>query len=521
MQGKALQSEVFQLLEELEGRVLSDSALLGEWKRAMERFAVGFGESGLLRFREWFLLERPSERLGVPPALAWAPDSLEEGSAWQRLLDSFLGIFRMAARQPEEGLLLEDLWSGRAVLLDAGAGAAFTPETLFVGRFVLGEGGLHHPLPGYFVVAAPGLVEALERDLNAQRVENPRARLSQAECERLFAPFLGADTLEAAPLEHLEHRLATLLHGVEGWDLERVRAELQRGGAGELLNRLAFETDVDLEQLRRLLPRFAEAAAGATGQALAAQPAPLLQPRTDSVGAALDRFDRSRRKGAALADSFRQLEHDLGLEEGASLERVTEDPLGPTEAPGYGLWLETFRWEREQGGHRVGAAEERTVREFLAFLESSQPKRIEIHQLAGGHVLGFFLAAEDPTHADRRIAELVPFLRWAHAEQEAPLETLLQSLEEDLAQRLPQVVALNHVLHDVTIHSRAELRQIAPLRVAAADQELAEVEGIPEEFAGIPRVGDTLLGEWKGGRFRVAALWPRLPAPHQIESPDA
>ena len=98
------------LLGELESRVMDDSALAEEWREALLHFSpLGPDPSVLLRFREWFLLENSSIALGTPPAVAWAPNTLEPDGPWARLLDSFFGIFQ-STTDAQEGVL-EDLKS--------------------------------------------------------------------------------------------------------------------------------------------------------------------------------------------------------------------------------------------------------------------------------------------------------------------------------------------------------------------------------------------------------------------------
>ena len=89
------QHDFHQLLEELEQRVLAQANLAEEYEQAHEEFLNGSTSDSptQLRFREWFLIERDAESLGVSPAVAWAPEDLQSEDIWQRLLESFLGIF--------------------------------------------------------------------------------------------------------------------------------------------------------------------------------------------------------------------------------------------------------------------------------------------------------------------------------------------------------------------------------------------------------------------------------------------
>ena len=198
------------LLGELESRAMSNPALAEEWREALLHFSpLGPDPSVLLRFREWFLLENSAIALGAPPAVAWAPNSLEPDEPWARLLDSFFGIFQCPAGA-EEGVL-EDLWTGRPIRVDPWPEMAPSPDdSLWVGRFILATPDLHEPLPGLLGLSSPGLVSAVSRDLAAIRAENPRARISQKECENLFAPFTTASAQDSAGPSH-EAEIAELL----------------------------------------------------------------------------------------------------------------------------------------------------------------------------------------------------------------------------------------------------------------------------------------------------------------------
>ncbi|TAH38466.1 MAG: hypothetical protein EYC70_03540 [Planctomycetota bacterium] len=507
-----------RLLLDLEQRVLEDPVLCAEWDDAFAGFAHGRHDPGLRdRFREWFLLERPSQALGAPPVVYWAPQSYDPDGAWARLLDSFLGAFRCSAAAMEGEMALEDLWSGRTILVRAPGAESWPDEdTLAVGRFVLGDDVYHEPLPGLLVVRAPGLVSALERDLAASRARNPRARLSQAEAERLFAPFLPA--APEAERAALEARLHALLSGQSLWTLPRVAEALRVQGAGEVLNQLAFDTDLDLEELRRLLPEYerlladqagdpgAEPAAGSGAEVPANRP---------TAAAALARFDAGKAQGQSLDQLFRDLESDLGLPEDSTREGDPDAGFEtPVYVPDFGSWVDAYAWERKSTGEALTAGEEQVLREFTQFVRDAAPEGLDIRALSPRYGISFLLKAGAEGRLLQARAALEPFLAWAAREQEAPLQDFLEELRGPLAERLERWVACNQELAAAGRPATARARVVSskPARVAAGSaggEDSAEVVGLPDSCAAALRPGDSLLGSWHDGRFHPSAILPR------------
>ena len=260
----SLIADILELMTELEARVHTDPKLEAEWIGELERDPAALGQAqAQSRFREWFLLERDSETLGTSPLLAWSPSEIVADSAWARLLDNFLGIFKIAGTRRSEGrefLDVLDLWSGRLAHLPANVlagGDGKDGDVLFVGRLVLADDEVHLPLPGMRLAHAPGLVEAVESDLALARHHQPRARLSQRECDALFAAIPSGDGAELESTESLSELLAELdavLQDAPGWDWDRIQDSLNQHGLTGTLDRLAFETVADLESLRRILP---------------------------------------------------------------------------------------------------------------------------------------------------------------------------------------------------------------------------------------------------------------------------
>lgn len=526
------------LLQEMEDRVTRSSELQAEWIAAFAGFPAVPDGRAALRFREWFLLERCSTALGAVPVQAWSPPGVEADSAWERLLDNFLGIFRIAARQPDGGLLLEDLGSGRCLVWrGSGVGDGVGDDLLFVGRFVLDEAGEHQPLPGLLSFQATGLLAALERDLGALRAERPRDRLSQFECERLFSRLgLGrrADApQEAEPASELVRARAAveeLLHDAPDWSLERLRAIATRHEPGELLDLLAFETRVNLELARRAIREWLELEERAAQCVAGAQPRP--EQTTDPVARdralALARFDQARQDGLDLEAAFRRLEDDLGLPRGATVEPESDaTAVGPDEGLPLVSLIETYFWEREAAGSPLAPGERSAVRALGDWI-GNLPRAAAASALAPSAVLAHLLASESPEAFDERQARLLPFLAWAAREQEEPLDDLIEGLRGNLARRLRRCLGLNRALARAGRAARgvARVAALEPLQVLASAGEHAAVDGLPAADQDLPLPGDILLGAWREGRFEIAGLLPReaasvWPAGHAGDHVDA
>jgi hypothetical protein len=306
---KDFATEILELLNELEQRVLADPALAADYKHRQAAFPAPAGDQhSALRFREWFLLEHSPSTLGAPPILAWSPAASDDGSAWEALLGARFGILR-----PVEGAIdpvFEELWTGRRAELVT-APNADDCELLMVGWFApLGE-EIELPLPGARALAVPGLEQALVRDLAQARIENPRGRLSHLACEQMLLAIAHANAPKGYPKDlvesvDLEAELAALLANAEGWGVDRALDILAIDGDAGLLEQIAFESEVDLEALRRLLLEYRESLLDETDQPEApAEHAVDLAP--EAIAAALDAFDAAA-TGNSVSDRFSALE---------------------------------------------------------------------------------------------------------------------------------------------------------------------------------------------------------------------
>jgi hypothetical protein len=525
------QHDFDQLLDELEQRVRAHSALSAELEEGLETFLAGNPDDPptRLRFREWFLIERDARQLGVPPIVAWAPEDLQEGDIWQRLLESFFGIFQPVAAATEAHPILEDLWSGRQIRLDRPL-PAHDEDMIVVGRAAQGSEDAHVLLPGCVFLAASGLVDALASDLSRIRAEQPRSRLSQRECERLLLPFRApgdADQEIDAAIEILETALAGEAH----WDADRLLEEAVESGVTEALNRLAFDTKVELDPIRSALATLKEAGARAAVDD-AVEEAKLddsISP--GQIESALAAYDLARTRGEDLDQSFKQLEQALGLDVGesdpfhevtAAAEEKPGEVMGPEEVPGMSMWLATFLWEQEAAGVET---EETVAREITAFLEHlflSRGPSLDPDQVEPGDLLGYLLRAQDIAVLEQRLDSLTAFITWLVEQQDAPLGDTLVALKESTGALLREVVTLNQRLESdgADKDSVAWLKTVTPLQVGAEDGDLAAVVGVPKGCSFEPQVGDCLMGSWHGGRFQLGAWLPEKLLPMVPETAE-
>ncbi|MDP7062842.1 MAG: hypothetical protein QF489_07920 [Planctomycetota bacterium] len=524
------QHDFDRLLEELEQRVLAHPILQTEYRESYQDFLAGSAtdEPTKLRHREWFLIEHTPPSLGAPPAVAWAPEDLQDNDIWQRLLESFFGIFQEVASDDQQMPILEDLWSGRQIRLDRPL-PANDDNLVIVGRTAQGSEEYHVLMPGCVFLAAEGLADALASDLSRIRAEQPRSRLSQRQCEHLLLPFRQQTEphQEAAQaLEILEEALA----GEPKWSADRLLEAAVEHGVTEALNILAFETKVDLEPIRTAM-----ATLNAVGQqGLRDEPLNTVEAGADDqlspgeIESALAAFELARKSGKDLSTSFEELEKNLGLPIGESdpFAEVTQaaggegEPMGPEDVPGMSMWLATYLWEKEAGGVTIEEKDAREISAFLEHLAMTRGAKLDPEQVEAGDLLGYMLRSDTLQILESRLASLGNFITWLIEEQGSPLDQTMQALQESTGQLLRDVVTLNHQLElqQAPKESVAWLKSVEPLQVGAEDGELVNVIGLPADCGFTPQVGDCVMGSWHDAKFQLGAWLPAKLLPKPAES---
>jgi len=514
------QEDFLALFHELEARCKAEPFLHQEWEDARIEFLGLNGDDPHAehRFREWFLLERVSQKLGAPPAVAWAPDAPDVDSIWHRLLDSFYGIFQGIGTDDEGFPLLEDLWSARQIRL-GGQRMNIDESGIMVGRVAQGGKEHHIPFTGTSFLIAPGLADALAKDLSSIRSKQPRSRLSQQQCEALLLPYRERQSGPAKTNQDFQAQLEALLTGQTQWNLAQVFQLLEEHGPQETLNRIAFDSDIDLEELRLCVHGLTE-----ESQTNSAPPrVPQIEEDhldPQDVLEALEAFESAQQTGMDLAESFSLLEDRLGLEKGSSdpyqevlEDSVTSEPVGSHEAPGSALWMATYLWEQEQLGDQPGRETLEEITQFLEFLRNIFGRNLEAEEVQQHQVLAYFCQAETSAALQQQLDLLGPFLNWLIEEQGAllrlgdPARTLIQ-----------QVVQVNQhwTESDSSSANMALVQREQPLQVSTDDGDHADVHGWPQGLGFQPGLGDALRGQWRDGKFHIAAWFPKALMPTAI-----
>jgi hypothetical protein len=233
--------------------------------------------------------------------------------------------------------------------------------------------------------------------------------------------------------------------------LRLVRNEARKGhpqAVTELLNRLAFDTDVDLVAAQCILVDLWQAERRSAR----------VETREASVGdaeAALASFDRGRAEGQDLEKLFRKLERDLGVDDDED-EEDAEDVV--PDFPGViGAMVEEFLWdvERERG--------DETAQRWSGLRRLGEYGRDIglFEELAPAHLLDFagrWLLDEAAGIGTDELCYLLEgltaFLRWCEESHALPLWTAFGPQLEQLAPELPRLLALRQELPP-SPHARA------------------------------------------------------------------
>lgn len=531
---------VDRAFEALPALIHADPALSAELVDAARTFGggppSGEGPARLWhrRMLEWFVLERVGGSLRAPPldelleaARSAGAESVVEQAA--SLRGSMVGVFAVTGIEPGRGLWLRDLAArGEYPIAEADVASFFRDGDLIAGRlFPLEDGSWHmSAAAGFF--RNPKLLAALENDLEKAR-GNRRGflRVSQLEIERMF--FATSEPSTADPVGEVRALLAQ--SGVEPADVDAILERLASEpfdeqsivvGSDEVLadvlDRLAFETAVDLDRARELLVlAWRDLAkrgpgAGASIEPRSAGHDEATSPKVD-VQQAVAEFERRREQGVPLERAFDQLANELGLD----AEPGEEDLAPAPDFPGVvGAVIEEFLWESSElrGEPRaelesvrsfgrfaahVGVFENLTERDLVAYTCHWLPEN-------GG------LQSADEARA--HLVAFTSFCRWVAEAQGLDLYTGLKSMLRTLESSLPRVVEANRrrtrtsdpmtgALHEVV---SLDERGAARLRDRAGDERDVEID---PELAHWLRAGDLLRARvHDDGRVAVYCCYP-------------
>lgn len=321
-----------ECIAQLAAQLSKQPRLQAELQRARRQFfgddLLGAGnDAAEHRFAEWFLMERESESLGVVPVTI-PPYSRDI----EPLEGSLVGLFLVES--VGDTVTAIDMQDEEVVEL-AEAGTLKVGD-LLVGRMYPVSGERWAPSAATPALR-PGraLAKAFLQDL--AKLELGR-RLLQIELEHLLlrehggtSVSLGGGSAEEpasaemvvapdAPLEHLEADLEQLMlavgleHSVT--DISEQLAQTLHPGAvmGPLLDQLAFDTDIDLDRIRRVLLEIWNAHhAGQTRST--EEPGSGLGPPGETLGEQLARkLEDGIGEQEDVEDLFKQMESMAGIE---------------------------------------------------------------------------------------------------------------------------------------------------------------------------------------------------------------
>jgi len=491
------------------------------------------------RHLEWFLLEKtrltplePRIDALLERCLRAAGDSAEE--VLDSLRDSHASLFEVARVEPGRKLWLWDLAGLYECAADEpGASLVLSAGDVIAGRIFPFADSQCRLSRAAVMWRDPQLLSAIRRDMEQARARRPSGqhgglRLGQAAIEALFhaAPaksrlspgrtsanavaaareLLAASDVEALLIDSVLERLA------EEPPVERAMLPGSGDVLGEILEELAFESDVDLEAARRaLLLAWAE---------LHAEPepprAPLEAPAPSDcrdVASAVAEFDRQRTLGQPLETVFRNLEKDLGL---AELEGEDEDTPAPDFPGVVAAMIEEFLWDVAREDGPAAARRFEGLRSLGRFAQG-----VGVFENLTGRELGAYACRwlpESRELADAQAARdlldgIARFCDWAQANHEVLLASQFAPLLRSLASSLPRVVEANRLCpRRPEPDEDGWFEYVAPAGAAAI---LRDRSGAPVTLALDPgieaclRPGDVLRGRREDpGRLRISTCFP-------------
>jgi len=469
-------------LEAFLGLIQDEPALRAEFAASVGEFFHGAppaGDAGetLLAARrhlEWFVLERHSPELRGTAIErrfdAWRTrvgPGLEPGG--HALRESITGIFEVGDVDPGGAWLRDVTGFGEFAIVATETTALLRPGDLAVGRLFPVDGASMYLSRGAGIFRALGVKDALEGDLARIRAEQSRQvlRVSQLELERMFWGRLRRAAGD--PVGDARRLLvsAGLSHGQVDAVLEQLRAEpfdTTRVVVGvgdvlsEILDDLAFETEIDLDAARRLLSEAWYSLHERPGTPdVRSRPAADVAPvgraadgRAD-VERALAEFDRGRAEGGDLETLFRELERQLDLDDEGE-PGDDDEPEAPLAFQGaVPAMVEEFLWEqRAKSTASAGGAERAQRFSILEKLGRFGEPLGAFEDLDARALLRFtalWLHEHDELSSAREARELVEaleaFCTWAEDAQGVPLRTSFGETLTRLSAALPRMARAN------------------------------------------------------------------------------
>lgn len=528
---RSAEAAIAQLLDAF----AADPHLRAELQRARRQW-FGAGDDGSetvvgnpgaaeLRFGEWFALERESEILGAVPIEVprFAGDAAVLGGSSVAVL--------LVTTASDGHVEAEDLQDGEVLDLAVPPGSLRSGD-LVVGRVFPNPEGEWTPSTAA-AVFRPGreLGDAFRRDVEAVGLDR---RLWQIELEHLLlrrpdqapSPTAGdrgrrGAAADRPPLEHLEARLAALLEptgGKHSADTVSQRlAEADRPGPvmGPLLDELAFDTNVDLDALRRVLLEIWNARHADAGVA----EIPPAAASGETLGEQLVRtLDDGLRRKRDVDDLFAQLERMAGLEPGAADDGDNPfdhdddpsddaEPVGGDAATGdLGPLVEEYLWETRRGREPGAGA----LRLLVELQGNAAHARTDVEAVTATDLMRLllhcYLGAAPVTRASTvRDAwlEVQRFYDWVHETQEIDPGNAVRDCKGRLVDEVDRLQAAGVAL-STPDQGRARPGIVEVDAVRADGFGVRDDDGghhwitAPNTTTALLRVGDLLLGALQG-----------------------
>ena len=430
------------------------------------------------RHLEWFLLERVSPRSRVPSIMSLI-ERLEEDVVGldPDLVPVFLGshasVFEVTGVDQGQGVWLRDLANlGEYPVVEPDASNILQKGDMIAGRiFPIGD-SLYHVSRASAFFRGSTLLSALRNDLQRAR-EGRRGllRLAQSEIERMFFGPSAAPE----PIDALDTARGMLLNGgVEEEDIRAIFEQLAsepfengqvlpgaRDILGVILDRLAFETAIDLEVARRtLLHAWAQLSRSGPGSGPSLQPARLESRReTRDVAQVIAEFELKRSSGKPLEELFQELEDHLALD--GTPSTLDEDDTPAPDFPGVvGAMIEEFLWEIEHEEGPAATRELESLRSFGRFaINIGVFENLRARDLLT-YTAYWLPESDELANADaarKLLSALQKFCRWSEDLHEVPLLTEFRPTLQALQSSLPRVIEANRRRTRETDRAQGEL----------------------------------------------------------------
>ncbi|MFN0208044.1 MAG: SEC-C domain-containing protein [Planctomycetota bacterium] len=573
-----LQQLLSSLLARLRAAIDSDADLAADRDTALSEF-FGIREpdaTSLGRFYEWYLFERRSPLTGEAPPFVVLLDRVESTLPFETrdLLDE-LGASRFSIYEyssGEEELTIHDLISDAMYPIEdyqfLELKESLDDTSLVIGRLYPTGKGSYLFGPFGFVVKGE-VATALRRDV--ANTSGRHGRLSQREMEWLLfggpadprpadaeltkakIPTLPIPPDEFEPLERLEAEVESWLRtaAVEGLDFDEVKGRLEAAESSAeevilILNEIAFETDVDLETGRRILPAYALALRNAKKKregANAMNPRIVkdeLRAKSDELcncGSgevygncclpkdAIARFDAGRANGEQLNDLFQHLAAAMGVEDD------DEDDDSPSveisQLPPIAPMVEEYLWESSQSGKTNDPADAALLEAFARSIDEGPGAPGDAAGVRPEHLQRFFakdrycqLNAPGAGAISLDAAALRQFAIWLRDEHGIDWISSLQQINEESLADADRLAAANELLAEPNVELWNRAFVIVGIHAGDINYEVT-VEPVDEskvrgrlelaaKFGTHLRAGDCLLFESEPASKEGSSLSARL-----------